>query len=646
MSVAFGLLVAPTALCQSLSQVLASHVDTFNRSAFPGRLTGRIVSESTIDATTDRRAVADLVTKFAKGVRYGIPDEFSFPGNDEPSRIAYARSVVEPVLDNGSLLARIRWSWTNGPTEDTYAVVRPGATVGDPDRILEFLTTNFVEPVDQPTVSSACDNTKYRGVWKNVYGLRTIVEFNVRCRGTECKGKSGDGVQQLHWIGLEPKVVGPEIYCRNNNCWLDAKFVIAAGLPSFSITGKLSKGSVKIDVGKWAFTVIGPITVALDTVGCPECPCDPTTQPATSFRAPQKVTSVSSAYHEAAPVLSDDLKTIYFASTRPGGRGGADIWAAHRENLETPWSELYNVSELNSVGFDAPGSLRADQSEMFIVSDRLAKETNILFSTVGSFGWTAPVFVDALSSPWHDAAPRLTEDGLELWFATSRANYSQTIHRCSRASLTAPWSMPERVDSLDGPGLESSAHLFPDNKELVFHSNRSGGSDLFVSSRPRPQLPFGPAVPLSRANTSEVEFDPFVTSDGFSIYFARGTNGDIYRADRMLPLCRVTNQPRIGQTLDVHSRRDPGDISVLLMALGELDDSIPIPGFIGKFELDPASLIWTETGRNGSMGRFDVQVPVPSDPSLRGTILHFQSIVMDPSFALYLSEATHTTIER
>lgn len=575
----FSGIFAPQAHGQTLRQVLDRHLDTFNRKAFPGRLVGRVVSSSTITASSDRRAIAELVTEHAKGVRNGRVDTFSLPNNDEDARRAYARGVVEPFLEHGSLVARVAWQWTNGPSSETYAVLRPGASVGDEEKILEFLTMNFVKPLRPPESSSACDNTKYRGVWENIYGSQVIFEYNVLCRGGRCRPKAGDGVQKIGWFGLTPKEVAPPPYCSNNTCWRDAQFVVVAGFPKFSVSGSFKKATLKIDVGAWAFTVIGPITVALDTVGCPECPCDPVTQTPASFRAPKRIASLNTSAHEGSPVLSDDMRTIYFASSRPGGQGSWDIWAAQRESLAQPWSKPFNVRALNSAGLDAPGSLRFDGRELYVSSDRFSRVANIFASQRTSSGWSTPGFVETLSSGFHDLTPRLSEDALEMWFATSRANYGQTIHRSARTSLTAPWSLPARVPSLDGVARESSAQLLANNRDVVYHSNRSGTTDLFVASRPRASLPFGAAKRIAGLDTKAVESDAFVTKDGFSIYFSRGSTGDLYRADRLLPLCRVDANPTLGKALDVRCRRDPGDFAILMGAHKELADPISIPGF-------------------------------------------------------------------
>src|SRR5690242_3415474 len=46
---------------------------------------------------------------------------------------------------------------------------------------------------------------------------------------------------------------------------------------------------------------------------------------------------INTAAIESAPALSADGLTLYFASDRPGGFGGTDLWVSHRATPESPW---------------------------------------------------------------------------------------------------------------------------------------------------------------------------------------------------------------------------------------------------------------------------------------------------------------------
>jgi hypothetical protein len=57
------------------------------------------------------------------------------------------------------------------------------------------------------------------------------------------------------------------------------------------------------------------------------------------------------AYSVGHPAMTPDGRRLYFASDKPGGIGGKDIWYCDREGLGTPWNEPVNAGpEVNTEG--------------------------------------------------------------------------------------------------------------------------------------------------------------------------------------------------------------------------------------------------------------------------------------------------------
>jgi hypothetical protein len=50
------------------------------------------------------------------------------------------------------------------------------------------------------------------------------------------------------------------------------------------------------------------------------------------------VSEVNSTTADGCPIESADGRSLYFASTRPGGVGGNDIWVAHRRRQRDAWA--------------------------------------------------------------------------------------------------------------------------------------------------------------------------------------------------------------------------------------------------------------------------------------------------------------------
>ena len=64
--------------------------------------------------------------------------------------------------------------------------------------------------------------------------------------------------------------------------------------------------------------------------------------------------NVNSPYMECSPVVSDDLKTIYFVTDGRGGLGNGDIYYATRDNVDdwTHWSKPINYGKEVNSGYD------------------------------------------------------------------------------------------------------------------------------------------------------------------------------------------------------------------------------------------------------------------------------------------------------
>ena len=70
---------------------------------------------------------------------------------------------------------------------------------------------------------------------------------------------------------------------------------------------------------------------------------------------PQPVAALNTRYDEFGPYLAPDNRTLYFASSRPGGFGSADVYRTERlDDTWLAWSTPTNVgAPINTKGFDA-----------------------------------------------------------------------------------------------------------------------------------------------------------------------------------------------------------------------------------------------------------------------------------------------------
>jgi len=84
---------------------------------------------------------------------------------------------------------------------------------------------------------------------------------------------------------------------------------------------------------------------------------------------PQPVTVLNSPQIDAGAVLSRNGLEIFFHSTRPGV-GGRDIWTARRNSIFESWSPPENLASVNSVSEELFPALSSDDDTLFFASTR------------------------------------------------------------------------------------------------------------------------------------------------------------------------------------------------------------------------------------------------------------------------------------
>ena len=86
------------------------------------------------------------------------------------------------------------------------------------------------------------------------------------------------------------------------------------------------------------------------------------------WSVPKGFSPINTPYWESQPSISADGRTIYFASTRPNGLGGVDIWYVQFENGK--WSEAKNVgAPINTPYDDQTPFIHADNATLYFTSE-------------------------------------------------------------------------------------------------------------------------------------------------------------------------------------------------------------------------------------------------------------------------------------
>lgn len=179
----------------------------------------------------------------------------------------------------------------------------------------------------------------------------------------------------------------------------------------------------------------------------------------------------STAWH-FSPVLSADGRRLYFRAETPGG---PDLYVAERGSV----AERFALpTAVPGTDFDAYViySFTLDDFETELIVEATptggAEPTRlhraVRASTSEPFGALVPL--TELSSAGRELNPHLSRDGLELFFASDRADGAR-IWRATRSAPGAPFSAPERVTIAGAPGPDITPHLTRDGLTLFFASN-------------------------------------------------------------------------------------------------------------------------------------------------------------------------------
>jgi Tol biopolymer transport system component len=106
------------------------------------------------------------------------------------------------------------------------------------------------------------------------------------------------------------------------------------------------------------------------------------------FATPEVVAELSSAADERRPSIRFDGLEIFFLSDRPGGQGLADIWTSTRRGNGTPWSPPVNLGPgINGAFIDVTPSLSHDGTTLVFASNRPGGSGGLdLYYTTRSIG--------------------------------------------------------------------------------------------------------------------------------------------------------------------------------------------------------------------------------------------------------------------
>jgi Tol biopolymer transport system component len=208
--------------------------------------------------------------------------------------------------------------------------------------------------------------------------------------------------------------------------------------------------------------------------------------------------ALNTGANERSPALSRDGHYLFFASDRPGGLGGFDIWVSWRTHTHDVfgWEPPVNLgSGVNSQATDAgPAFFENDDAglpQLYIASSRSGGSggLDIYVSALVRGLFQPPALLAELNTAQNDLTPGIRHDGLEIVIASSRpgGNGGQDLWSSTRSTVNGTWSTPVNLGvAVNSGSIENFPSISADNTSLFFNSDRPGGvgaSDLYVSTR-------------------------------------------------------------------------------------------------------------------------------------------------------------------
>lgn len=256
------------------------------------------------------------------------------------------------------------------------------------------------------------------------------------------------------------------------------------------------------------------------------------------------VQPLSSPQWETDPVLPQDGLSIYFSSSRPGGKGGMDLYVATRTAKDLEFGSPVALDDLNSANNDYLGVTPDDTLAVLSTGPASGEDLWLGGRIATNIAWSLSQFapIAELSTSARELDPRISADGLRLYYSTTDypGATGQQLVVAERPALDQGFGQPALVlgshAGVHTGAVDADPAISLDERVLVFTTIRPGKTDgdLWVAVRADRDQPFSAPQPITEINTPSHERDAFITADGEWLYFAstntRLGQQDIFRA--------------------------------------------------------------------------------------------------------------------
>ncbi|MFL5745881.1 MAG: OmpA family protein [Niastella sp.] len=257
---------------------------------------------------------------------------------------------------------------------------------------------------------------------------------------------------------------------------------------------------------------------------------------------------------ESAPSLSPDKRDLYFASGRPGGYGGQDLYVTH-QLANGRWSDPENLGpEINTIGDESAPYIHADNQTLYFTSGGHLGYggTDLFMAKKQGKSWSKPLNLGyPINTIENEGSLVVAADGKTAYYTSDRSDtrggldlYSFELREDARPARTL-WVKGKVFDKKTLKGLPSGVELtdlgtrdvisrvqtdatgnylitLPVGKDYAFNVKRRGYlffSENFSLSQRTPDSTYNIDIPLQpiEANASVVLKNIFFESGKFDL---------------------------------------------------------------------------------------------------------------------------------
>jgi hypothetical protein len=206
-------------------------------------------------------------------------------------------------------------------------------------------------------------------------------------------------------------------------------------------------------------------------------------------------------------------------ATSDGGDGPASADGATTAGMCGPTQAFDTVTEVAGLNYFPSGVTEVTYSDdertaYFGVAPAFSLFSDFAMAERRSRSDPFGVATFIYHGPGEDNSPRLSADGLTMYFA-SNPDGPFKIYRATRSSVTRPFGNAQPVAELNG---DESSHpmLSADGETLYYDTYLLGTSDVWQMTKKGGTFMGAPAATASNAKN---EYGPVVTRDELALYF-------------------------------------------------------------------------------------------------------------------------------